>query len=308
MTTTNNAQQAALTVSGLEVVLHDQPETKILKNVSFELNKGEVFALVGESGSGKSMTTLAIMRLLPEALKITKGKVLLEDLNLFKLPEMAMGDVRGAKVAMIFQDALTSLNPVQKISDQIAETLKLHTPLRGQALRERTCSLLEEVGIPEPDKRMDWYPHQMSGGQQQRVMIAMALACEPDVLLADEPTTALDVTIQKQVLDLIKSLTVSRNLAVLLITHDMGVVRQTADRVGVMFKGEIIEENDCDAFFNNPQQEYSRRLINSLPDSTEFRPLETSSDVLKVKGLQVHFPCVRAFCSECRDTPKPWMA
>ncbi|WP_087109025.1 ABC transporter ATP-binding protein [Parendozoicomonas haliclonae] len=282
--------QTALTVSGLEVVLHDKPDTKILDNINFELRKGEVFALVGESGSGKSMTSMSIMRLLPDALKITKGKVMLGETNLFRLPEMEMSTIRGSKVAMIFQDALTSLNPVQKISDQIAETLKIHTDLKGQALRDRTRSLLEEVGIPEADKRMDWYPHQMSGGQQQRVMIAMALACEPDVLLADEPTTALDVTIQKQVLELIKSLTISHNLAVLLITHDMGVVRQTAHRVGVMYKGEIIEENDCDAFFKNPQEEYSRRLINSLPDTTEFRDLSTEDNVLEVKDLQVHFP------------------
>ncbi|MGY0216738.1 ABC transporter ATP-binding protein [Endozoicomonadaceae bacterium StTr2] len=284
------AKQTALKVSGLNVCLAHNPEAKILKRVSFELNRGEVFALVGESGSGKSMTALSIMRLLPDALKITHGKVVEADTNLFKLTEQEMGDIRGKRVAMIFQDALTSLNPVQRVGDQIAETLKIHTDLKGEDIRQRTITLFSEVGIPEPEKRIDWFPHQMSGGQQQRVMIAMALACEPDILLADEPTTALDVTIQKQILELIRELTIKRNLAVLLITHDMGVVRETADRVGVMYKGEIIEEGLCEDFFQNPQAEYSRRLIDSLPDMDEYRPLPDQKPLLEVKNLQVHFP------------------
>ena len=277
----SNNNQTALSVRDLSVNLWQQPETEILKKVSFDLHPGKVYALVGESGSGKSMTALSIMRLLPDALQITEGKITLADTDIFSLTEQEMGGIRGKKVAMIFQDAQTSLNPVQKISDQIIETLKIHTPLKGIQLKQRAIDLLKEVGIPDPEDRVNWYPHQMSGGQQQRVMIAIALACEPDVLLADEPTTALDVTIQKQILDLIKGLTVSRKLAVLLITHDMGVVRQTADRVGVMLQGEIIEEDDCDQFFDNPRHKYSQRLINSLPNMTEYRPQVSDSELLE---------------------------
>ena len=296
--------QTALQVTGLEVVLRDKSGQKILDNVSFTLNKGEIYALVGESGSGKSMTALAVMRLLPDALKITRGKVTLGDSNLFRLTEQEMGSVRGRKVAMIFQDALTSLNPVQKVSAQIAETLKLHTRLTGDSLRQRTCELLTEVGIPEPEKRMDWYPHQLSGGQQQRVMIAMALACEPDVLLADEPTTALDVTIQKQVLTLVGKLALKHNLAVLLITHDMGVVRHTANRVGVMLNGRIIEENTCREFFEDPQEDYSRRLIDSLPASDRYRPEENNDVLLKVSDLEVHFPVRRGLLQRVKGFTK----
>ncbi|WP_263078394.1 dipeptide ABC transporter ATP-binding protein [Endozoicomonas sp. Mp262] len=279
-----------LRIEGLSVVLRQHPETQILHNISFQLNAGEVYALVGESGSGKSVSSLSIMRLLPEALTITQGKVLLEGHDLFQLTEQEMTFLRGNKIAMIFQDALTSLNPVQRIGNQIMETLKLHTPLKGRALREKALDLLEEVGIPEPEKRINGYPHQMSGGQQQRVMIAMALACEPDILLADEPTTALDVTIQKQILKLLKKLTKSRNLAVLLITHDMGVVRQVAHRIGVMYQGRIIEEARCKKFFSAPVHAYSQKLINNLPDTDSFRPGDSGSSLLRVEDLEVHFP------------------
>ncbi|WP_422135452.1 ABC transporter ATP-binding protein [Endozoicomonas sp. ALD040] len=304
MAKTAESKEPALQVSNLNVVLRHEPDTRILKGVSFQLNKGEVFALVGESGSGKSVTSLSIMRLLPDALKITQGIIRQDDTNLFALTEQEMGSVRGKKIAMIFQDALTSLNPVQKVGDQIAETLKIHTNLTGDEIRKRTVQLFEEVGLPDPDKRVDWYPHQMSGGQQQRVMIAMALACEPDILLADEPTTALDVTIQKQILELVKALTISRDLAVLLITHDMGVVRETADRVGVMYQGEIIEEGSCDDFFENPREEYSRRLINSLPDMDAYRPQTHPTPLLKVDNLEVHFPIRKGILQRVHDYTK----
>lgn len=294
----------ALQVSNLNVVLRHEPGTRILKNVSFHLNKGEVYALVGESGSGKSMTSLSIMRLLPDAMKITQGNIWQSDTNLFALTEQEMGYVRGKKIAMIFQDALTSLNPVQKVGDQIAEALKTHTHLTGDNIRKRAIQLFEEVGLPDPDSRIDWYPHQMSGGQQQRVMIAMALACEPDILLADEPTTALDVTIQKQILELLKTLTISRDLAVLLITHDMGVVRETADRVGVMYQGEIVEEGTCDDFFENPREEYSRRLINSLPDTDAYRSQTDSRPLLQVDNLEVHFPIRKGILQRVHDYTK----
>ena len=293
--------ESRLKISNLSVALVNQPDTKILKNVSLELHAGEIYALVGESGSGKSVTSLAAMRLLPDALKITSGQVHLKETNLFNITEQAMSKVRGRKVAMIFQDALTSLNPVQKIGKQITETLTLHTQLQGAALKDRAVELLTEVGIPDPEIRLDWYPHQMSGGQQQRIMIAMALACSPDVLLADEPTTALDVTIQKQVLELLVSLTKTHNLAVLLVTHDMGVVRQTADNVGVMYRGEIIEEASCQNFFNNPQTDYSKKLINSLPDMNEYRRNDSSSSILKVENLKVHFPIRKGLFQRVHD-------
>ena len=215
-----------------------QTGEQILKGVSLELRAGEIFALVGESGSGKSVTSLAAMRLLPDALQITSGAVMVDGQDLFELPESRMQSVRGRRVAMIFQNAMSALNPVQTVGVQVAETLHLHTPLRGDDLRQRVVQLFSEVGIPDADSRFGFFPHQLSGGQQQRVMIAMALACEPDILIADEPTTALDVTIQEQVLKLIRELTRSRRLAVLLITHDMGVVRNTADEVAVSRTGK----------------------------------------------------------------------
>jgi ABC-type microcin C transport system duplicated ATPase subunit YejF len=270
-----------------------QTDEAILKGVSFELKAGEVFALVGESGSGKSVTSMAAMRLLPEALVITGGAVEVGGQDLFDLSESRMQTVRGRRVAMIFQNAMSALNPVQTGGAQVAETLRLHTELRGDALRQRVVQLFAEVGIPDPEVRYSFYPHQLSGGQQQRVMIAMALACEPDILIADEPTTALDVTIQEQVLDLIRELTRSRRLAVLLITHDMGVVRNTADEVAVMYRGEIIERAPVDVFFHNPQQEYSRRLIAALPDLTHFQSTAVEEALLQLDDVKVYFPIRR---------------
>ncbi|MEH6636090.1 MAG: dipeptide ABC transporter ATP-binding protein [Halioglobus sp.] len=263
---------------------------EILKGVSFDLKAGKVFSLVGESGSGKSVTSMAAMRLLPDALVITQGTVEIDGQDLFELSESRMQAVRGRRVAMIFQNAMTALNPVQSTGQQVAETLRLHTTLRGDALRKRVVQLYTEVGIPDPEVRYNFYPHQMSGGQQQRVMIAMALACEPEVLIADEPTTALDVTIQEQVLELIRELTRSRQLAVLLITHDMGVVRNTADEVAVMYHGEIIEQAAVDDFFHNPQQEYSKRLIDALPDLTHFQSKAVEEPLLRIDDVKVHFP------------------
>ncbi|MEH6608796.1 MAG: dipeptide ABC transporter ATP-binding protein [Halioglobus sp.] len=262
----------------------------ILKGVSFDLKAGEIFALVGESGSGKSVTSMATMRLLPDALKISAGDVFVDDTDLLALPESKMQDVRGRQVAMIFQNAMTALNPVQTVGDQVAETLRLHTTLSGAKLRSRVETLFEEVGIPEPAQRFSFFPHQLSGGQQQRVMIAMALACEPEVLIADEPTTALDVTIQEQVLELIRELTRSRQLAVLLITHDMGVVKQTADEVGVMYRGEIIERASVNNFFHAPQEPYSQQLIDALPDLSQFKAERESTPLLELKDVKVHFP------------------
>ena len=287
----NNANTAGIRmrVSNLEVCLAGNNE-KIIKGISFELQAGKIFALVGESGSGKSVTSMATMRLLPDALKITTGSVEAMGVDLFDLSEARMQEVRGRKVAMIFQNAMTALNPVQTVGQQVAETLKLHTPLRGGQLRERVVELFTEVGIPQPDSRFSFYPHELSGGQQQRIMIAMALACEPEVLIADEPTTALDVTIQEQVLELIQELTRSRQLAVLLITHDMGVVRHVADEVAVMYHGKIIERASVHDFFHNPKEEYSKRLIDALPDLSKFHQERSLESLLEVKDVKVHFP------------------
>jgi ABC-type microcin C transport system duplicated ATPase subunit YejF len=276
-------------VCDLKVELIETGES-ILKGVSFELYAGEIFALVGESGSGKSVTSLATMRLLPNALRISGGAVHVGDQDLFELSESKMQTVRGQRVAMIFQNAMSALNPVQTAGDQVAETLRFHTTLGGEALRQRVVQLFAEVGIQEPDKRYTFYPHQLSGGQQQRVMIAMALACEPDILIADEPTTSLDVTIQEQVLKLIQGLTRSRQLAVLLITHDMGVVSHTADKVAVMYRGEIIERAPVKEFFRNPRQAYSRRLIAALPDLTHFNADSGGEALLQLDEVKVHFP------------------
>ena len=299
MSQVSHTTQTALSVKQLSVSLRGRSDL-LLDNISFHVSAGEIFALVGESGSGKSITSLAIMRLLPDALTITDGSACIEDKDLFTITEREMSDVRGKQIAMIFQEPMSSLNPVQKVGDQIAESLKLHTSLSQAEIRNKVESLLDEVGIPDPSVRMNWYPHQLSGGQQQRVMIAMALACEPDILLADEPTTALDVTIQKQILELLKELTQSRQLAVVLITHDMGVVRQTADRVGVMHHGRLIEENDCDSFFNNPQEAYSRHLINSLP-SQEYCAQPKNNVLLDVKDLKLHFPIKKGLLQKVKD-------
>jgi len=262
----------------------------IVKGVSFELHAGEIFALVGESGSGKSVTSLAAMRLLPNALGITGGAVQVAGQDLFDLSEANMQTVRGQRVAMIFQNAMSALNPVQTAGEQVAETLRLHTTLGDDALRQRVLQLFAEVGIQDPAERYAFYPHQLSGGQQQRVMIAMALACEPDILIADEPTTSLDVTIQEQVLALIRGLTRSRQLAVLLITHDMGVVKNTADIVAVMYQGEIIERAPVQEFFRNPREDYSRRLIAALPDLTHFHDRCDGEALLQLDDVKVHFP------------------
>lgn len=305
---TENGQQhrsssratGSLAIRDLDVVLADTG-APILKGVSLELQAGQIFALVGESGSGKSVTSLASMRLLPDALRITGGQVHLGDQDLFALPEARMQEVRGRRVAMIFQNAMSALNPVQTVGQQVAETLQLHTALRGKALRQRVVDLFAEVGIPEPEQRFGFFPHQLSGGQQQRVMIALALACEPEVLIADEPTTALDVTIQDQVLRLIRELTHSRQLAVLLITHDMGVVRQTADEVGVMYRGELIERAQVEDFFRAPQEAYSRALIDALPDLSHFRAPTSEPPLLALQDVKVHFPIRRGLLQRVVD-------
>ena len=245
--------------------------------VSFELVQGECFALVGESGCGKSMTALSLMRLLPEAGRIAAGQVSLEGVDLLALPEAAMRAVRGRRVGMIFQEPSTALNPVLTVGRQIGEVIERHIGKEG--IRDKTIELLRAVGIPDPESRIDQYPFQLSGGQKQRVMIAAALAVEPEVLIADEPTTALDVTIQAQILDLLAKLQAERGMALLLITHDLGIVARMAQRVAVMYAGEIVEIAARDAFFRAPQHPYSQKLFAALPS-----PQQRSGALAVIRG------------------------
>ncbi|MEA3195768.1 MAG: peptide/nickel transport system ATP-binding protein ddpF [Betaproteobacteria bacterium] len=254
----------SLQVTNLRTVLDtSRGVVRAVDGIDFELRKGECFALVGESGSGKSMTALSLMRLLPEAGRIASGSVALGEIDLLGLPEAAMRAVRGRRVAMIFQEPATALNPVLTCGKQIVEVIERHTD--GKGAREKALELLRAVGIDDPERRFDEYPFQLSGGLKQRVMFAGALAVDPEVLVADEPTTALDVTIQAQILDLLKNLQAERGMAMLLITHDLGVVAKMAQRVAVMYAGEIVEVAEREAFFRAPQHPYSQKLFAALP-------------------------------------------
>ena len=277
-----------------------------VKNVSFDVRNEETFALVGESGSGKSIAALSIARLLPDAAKITQGEILLHGENLLNYTEREMRSVRGSKVSMIFQEPMTSLNPVIKIGDQIMETMLHHESLSKIVARERCLELLNAVGLPNARRNMDEYPHQLSGGMRQRIMIAIALAANPDLLIADEPTTALDVTIQAQVLELLKKLQEELKMCLIFITHDLGVVQQVADRVAVMRYGEIVETAPNQAFFFSPRHEYSQQLLNAVPSihkrgsrlsvkgeqvmSSSITISNETDSILDVNHLQIHFP------------------
>ena len=301
-----------LRVAGLTTCIDTGAElVTAVDGVSFELARGEMFALLGESGCGKSMTALSILRLLPEAAYIAAGQVEFEGNDLLALPEAAMRNVRGRRIAMIFQEPSASLNPVMTVGAQIAEALARHTSLESAALESRMLELLDAVRIPDARSRVASYPFELSGGMKQRVMIAIALACEPALLVADEPTTALDVTIQAQILDLLRELRRERGLAVLLITHDLAVVAETADRVGVMYAGEIIETASREQFFRDPGHPYSRKLFDSLPGN------HRRGDTLAVirgsvpplahefTGCRFAERCDHAW-ELCRSTPPPW--
>ena len=240
---------------------------RAIEALDLTLQRGETFALVGESGCGKSMTALALMRLLPENGRVTAGRIDLEGTDTLALAEQQMRSVRGGRIGMIFQEPSTSLNPVMKVGDQIVEAIETHTALRGAAARAKAIDWLKRVGIPEPERRIDDYPFRMSGGQKQRVMIAMTLATEPDFLVADEPTTALDVTIQAQILDLLRDLQREQGMGLLLITHDLGVVSGMAQRVALMYAGQIIEVATADEFFRSPKHPYAQALLKALPDA-----------------------------------------
>ncbi len=296
------ATQSSVAVSNVSLPLDQHPETVILsmqdldvvidtgeawrhavQALALTVHRGETFALVGESGSGKSMTALALMRLLPEALRVTQGSVVLGGVNINTLSESSMRTVRGGRAGMIFQEPGTSLNPVLRVGDQLCEAIVTHTNLRGAAARSRAVQWLQRVGIPDAEQRIDDYPFQFSGGQKQRIMIAIALAAEPELLIADEPTTALDVTVQAQVLSLIRDIQQEFGMAVLLITHDLAVVRDVADTVALMRYGEIVETAPADQFFNAPKHPYARELFAAIPTFAKrgqpLSPSVTKADI-----------------------------
>ena len=253
-------QQLSVAVQG------DDMQRQVVRDLALTLERGETFALVGESGCGKSMTALALLRLLPQAARIEGGRVALLGDDLNRLPEADMRAVRGGRIGIIFQEPATSLNPVMPVGRQIVETIVAHTSLRGRAAHDKAVAWLRKVGIPEPERRVHDYPFQLSGGQKQRVMIAIALAAEPDLLIADEPTTALDVTIQAQVLGLLADLQRELGMAMLLITHDLAVVRQVAHHVALMYAGEVIESAPAQTFFSQPRHPYARLLFEAIPE------------------------------------------
>ena len=247
--------------------------------ISFHVDRGELLGLVGESGCGKSVTALSVMRLVSAPGRIVAGEIWFDGEDLRAATERRMREIRGDDIAMIFQDPMTSLNPVYTVGEQIAEALRLHRKLSRKQAREGAIEAMREVAIPDPARRADDYPHQLSGGMRQRVMIAMALACDPKLLIADEPTTALDVTIQAQILELLDGLRKSRELAVLLITHDLGVVAEVADRVAVMYTGRIVEESPVEELFARPKMPYTEGLLKSVPKLT-------AGEAQKVERLQ----------------------
>ncbi len=273
-------------------------KTDIVNNISFTIERGETFVLLGESGSGKSITALSIMRLLPAAIKISDGSVILHTTNLFQLPENKMRKIRGAKIGMIFQEPQTSLNPVLTAGQQISETLRQHDNLSKKQCIKRSIELLDAVGIPDAERRINEYPHQFSGGMKQRIMIAIALAGKPDLLIADEPTTALDVTIQAQVLNLLRKLQSETGMSILFITHDIGVASQMADHIAVMQNGSIVELKTKKELFSNPENSYTQKLFDAIPswekrtEENEIEEIERSerTSLLKVKDLKVYYP------------------
>ena len=286
-----------LSVQDLSVAFAQGGKQSIaVDHISFDIAKGETVALVGESGSGKSVSALSVLKLLPyPAASHPSGRILFHGADLLAMNEKQLRQVRGNKITMIFQEPMTSLNPLHTIEQQIVEVLQLHQGMRDQAARARTLELLNEVGIREPQKRLDAYPHQLSGGQRQRVMIAMALANEPELLIADEPTTALDVTVQAQILELLAGLKARKGMSLLFITHDLGIVRRIADRVCVMTKGKIVETGPTRDIFANPQHAYTKHLLAAEPKGKPPVADPSAKAVMTGKDIKVWFPIRRGF-------------
>ena len=275
----------------------DSGVAKAVDGVTFSLDKGKTLGIVGESGCGKSVTSLSIMRLVdPATGRNEGGSIVFDGQDLLTLPEKEMRKLRGNRISMIFQEPMTSLNPVFTIGDQISESLKLHKGLDKKAARDRAIELLELVGIPEAGKRVDEYPHQLSGGMRQRVMIAMALSGDPELLIADEPTTALDVTIQAQILQLLKDLQEKLHMSIIIITHDLGVIAEMADEVAVMYAGDIVEKAPTRALFDDPKHPYTIGLMNSIPDINDH--------VSRLRTLEGLVPSLYDMPSGCRFAPR----
>jgi len=288
-----------LDVQDLRVSFPDTGKRRIhpVDGVSFRLGRGEMLALVGESGCGKSLTSLALLRLVPPPGRIEDGsRIALAGTDVLGLEERALREVRGRRIGMIFQDPMTSLNPVFKVGDQITEGIHAHFKVSKREARERAVALLREVGMPDAEQRLDVYPHQLSGGMRQRVMIAIALAAEPELLIADEPTTALDVTVQAQILEVLDRLRETRGMAVLLITHDLGIVAGRADRVAVMYAGQIVEEAATPELFARPSHPYTQGLFASVPRLTGPRE--------RLTPISGNVPAPSAWPSGCRFRPR----
>jgi peptide/nickel transport system ATP-binding protein/oligopeptide transport system ATP-binding protein len=302
---------ALLEVRNLRTVFpSSHGDLPVVDGVSLDLERGEVLALVGESGSGKSMTAFSILRLVPKPGRVVAGEVRLAGQDLLPLPVTEMRRTRGARIAMVFQEPMTCLNPVVTVGAQVIEAIQLHEPLSAVDARARTRELFAEVGIPDPDARLSAYPHQLSGGLKQRVMIAMALSMRPEILIADEPTTALDVTIQAQILALLRQLQRERGTAILLITHDLGIVNELADRVAVMYAGQLVEVATREALFSEPLHPYTQGLLRSIPSLS--RPGDRLPEIPGVvptpdqwpKGCRFSTRCPRRF-EPCADvTPE----
>lgn len=270
---------------------------KAVDGVTFSLDKGKVLGIVGESGCGKSVTSLSIMRLVDQTTgRYEGGSIFFDGQDILQIPEKEMRKLRGNKISMIFQEPMTSLNPVFTIGYQIEESLMLHKGMDKKAARQRAIELLKLVGIPEAEKRVEEYPHQLSGGMRQRVMIAMALAGDPELLIADEPTTALDVTIQAQILDLLKELQEKLNMSIIIITHDLGVIAELADEVAVMYAGDIVEKAKTRELFDDPKHPYTIGLMNSIPDINE--------DVDRLRTLEGLVPSLYDMPKGCRFAPR----
>jgi ABC-type microcin C transport system duplicated ATPase subunit YejF len=264
-------------------------DSRVLYDINLAITPGETHALVGESGSGKSVTAMSILRLLEDVARVTtSGRILFQGRDILKLDKDAVREIRGNDIAMIFQEPMTSLNPVYTIGSQLMEPLMLHRNMDRDQARERAVALLARTGIKEPEYRINAYPYQLSGGQRQRVMFAMALACRPALLIADEPTTALDVTIQAQILELIKDVQQEFHMAVLLITHDLPMVRQAADTVSIMYQGRIVEQNSCEALFAAPEEEYTRHLLDAVP-SASHTPSRGGDPLVVMRGVSCEF-------------------
>ncbi|MDD2426875.1 MAG: ABC transporter ATP-binding protein [Eubacteriales bacterium] len=280
----------------------DAGEVKAVNGVSFDLEYGKVLGIVGESGSGKSVTAYSIMQILAPTGKIVSGSIIFDGQELIGISEKEMRSIRGKRISIIFQDPMTSLNPVYTIGHQLMEAVRLHTDYKGAAIKERAVELLRLVNVNDPEKRIKQYPYEFSGGMRQRVMIAMALACEPDILIADEPTTALDVTIQAQILELMNSLQAEIGMSIIMITHDLGVVAQMCDDVVVMYAGEICERGTAENIYYNPHHEYTKGLLNSIPTAAS-----TGHKLKPISGTPIdllNLPAGCPFAPRCDEAMK----